>query len=139
MRNIDKIKELEDKVKVLTNQRDYLLRKKVRLTNDLDDLKKAHVEIQAVVDAVLLQTAIAYGEMDESGNYTIRMPRPYMNELDRYKVVAENDGNTRVIRAEVRRGIDEERSAETVSSSTGTDKSGGEAPEGAEDAGGQEV
>ena len=139
MRNIEKITALKSQVDVLRNRTDYLLRQKAKLTEELGVLKKAHLEVQTIIDAVLAQTAITYGVKDDAGNYEIRIPRPYTSVLDLYKVAAENDGETRIIRAEVRNGTDQERDSKAVAGSADADQGGRETAEGTGNSVDQEV
>lgn len=68
MRNVDKIKGLE-------NQIEELKRQKIKLTKDRDTLLNANREIQAANNAVMISVALAYGTAGEDGSITLEFPK----------------------------------------------------------------
>jgi len=92
MRNIDKIRGLE-------NQLEELKRQKEKAAKDRDTLLRANREIQAANDAVMIAVALEYGK-DTQGGYEISIPKVDVAQLLlAWDVSAFADGDRRVIRA----------------------------------------
>lgn len=91
MRNVDKIKGLE-------NQIEELKRQKIKLTKDRDTLLNANREIQAANNAVMISVALAYGTAGEDGSITIEFPKvDVAKNLSGYELHGSADGDLRRI------------------------------------------
>ena len=92
MRNVDKIK-------ALNNQIDALMRRKVELEKEIEKLHKANMEIQAASNAIMISVAIACGEKQENGSYKLTFPKTDVaKNVSNYRIKATRDGDMRVIR-----------------------------------------
>ena len=91
MRNVDKIKGLE-------NQIEELKRQKIKLTKDRDTLLNANREIQAANNAVMISVALAYGTAGEDGSITLEFPKvDVAKNLSGYELHGSADGDLRRI------------------------------------------
>ena len=96
MRNVDKIRGLE-------NQRDALRMQVAKFRKEREDLRAGVKDIEAASAAVTIAIALAYGgELD--GAAVLRIPRVNVKELnDKYEIHAEVDGDERIIRVTQRK------------------------------------
>lgn len=70
-RKIDMIKDLEDRVRGLTNQRDHEHDRAKKLERELEELRRGSDEFLLICNAVLLGTTLRYGHPDgENGKVT---------------------------------------------------------------------
>lgn len=91
MRNVDKIKSLE-------NQNEELKRQIVKLRKDCDTLLKANKEIQAANNAVMISVALEYGQRADDGSISIAFPKVDMaKNLTGYELHGYKDGDLRRI------------------------------------------
>lgn len=93
-RKIDLIKDLEDKVRGLTNQRDHEHDRAKKLERELEELRKGHDEYLLICNAVLLGTTKRYGHAaGENGRvtgYELSVPKVNVKDYnERYDVRVE--------------------------------------------------
>lgn len=70
-RKIDRIKDLEDQIRGLTNQRDHERDRAKKLERELEELRKGSDEFLLICNAVLLGTTKRYGRaVGENGRIT---------------------------------------------------------------------
>lgn len=91
MRNVDKIKGLE-------NQLEELKRRNRLLMKEREQLIRASKELQAANNAVMISVAIACGTQRMDGSYKITFPKADVTEnLLLYQITAGKDGDNRYI------------------------------------------
>ena len=91
MRNVDKIKSLN-------NQIEALIRRREELSKEVEKLHKANMEIQAASNAVVISIAIACGEKQEDGSFTLTFPKADLAEnISKYRIKARAEGDMRII------------------------------------------
>ena len=91
MRNVDKIKGLN-------NQIGALIRRKAELEAENAQLRKANAEIQAASNAVMISVILEYGGKEPDGTVSIRIPKVNAVEnVSAYRISAKPDGDMRII------------------------------------------
>ena len=91
MRNVDKIKGLQ-------NQLEGLMRQKKELVREIEQLHKANMEIQAASNAVMISVALAVGKQQEDGSYTLTFPKADLaDNISKYRIKARAEGDMRIV------------------------------------------
>ncbi|MFR1826694.1 MAG: hypothetical protein ACLTKB_09120 [Lawsonibacter sp.] len=98
-RNVDRIRELEHELGRYQKKVADQAKEAVRLRGELDRAYAGGVEAQRAMDAILIQTAVAYGQTvkdEETGEelgWRLRLPVPNVEEIHaRYEIHARRDG-----------------------------------------------